>query len=439
MSDVRLPVEWDALVLSIHEGDCILMIGPDAITESVEGRDVSLMSLFSSELRRQLPFDQSGYEPLSPSQVAQVFKDFRDPRSLRSVAHDFFGQRRDLTARPLTNLAALPFKLVIDTTPLNQMEQAFLEAGKRPIEEWYKNETPRPLDADFNSNRPLVYHIFGSTRDLKSLVLAENDFVDLLVCVISGNPRLPDRLLNSFSPDSCMLFLGFGVRHLSLRILLHVLNNGRTRNRSFALERFEDDIEHLSVEGAKLFFQQGQRIDFVDMELGDFTLELRHRYEEYEASQAGSPQGVGGKSSRAPLAFLSYCREDEAEAKRVSTRLEKLGVKIWVDVDQIRAGQRWDPQIERVIKRDVDYFIVLNSTTLARTSEGYVNRELKLALDRETTFRGVSFVCPVQVDETPLLEELEKFHRIDGKTDAGLEQLAKHLRRDFEERKKTIS
>lgn len=437
MSDAQQAIEWDALILSIHEGDCILMIGPDAITESFEDRDVPLMSLFSNELRRQL-VDGSRYAPLSPSQVAQVFKDFQDSLSLRTVARDFFGRRRNVTVPALANLAALPFKLVIDTTPLNQMEHAFSEAGKSSTEEWYqKNGNPRTLDAAFDSTKPLVYHIFGSTNDLKSLVLAESDFVDLLVCVISGNPRLPDRLLNAFSDDSCMLFLGFGVRHPSLRILLHVISRGRTRNRSFALERFDDNVERLSAEGAKVLFQQGHRIDFVEMELGDFTLELRRRYEAYKASQVGSPQPAV-RSSRAPLAFLSYCREDAAEAKRISTGLDARGIKIWMDADEIRAGQRWDPQIERVIGHEVDYFIVLNSITLANTGEGYVFKELKLALDRESRFRG-SFLCPVQIDDTPLLHELDRFHCIDGRADVGLDQLAKHLKRDFEERKKTIS
>ena len=89
------------------------------------------------------------------------------------------------------------------------MECAFSDVGKPPVEAWYhKNGPVQDLREDFSDQKPLVYHVFGSMKDLKSLVLAENDFVDLLVSVIKGNPGLPERLFNAFSAECSMLFLG---------------------------------------------------------------------------------------------------------------------------------------------------------------------------------------------------------------------------------------
>ena len=441
MSESQQFIPWDELILSIFGGDCILMLGPDAITESIGGRNVSLMRRFSDELCRQLPSDQPVYAHLSPAQVAQVFKDSRDPLTLRFAAEKFFGPRRDTTSPPLRDLAELPFKLVIDTTPLNQMEHAFEDAGKPPIEDWYhRNDKERPLDSDFTISNPFVYHIFGSTKDLKSLVLAESDFIDLLVSTISGNPKLPNRLLNAFSfssTDASMLFLGFGVRHLLLRILLYVLNSWRWKNRSFALERFEESLDLLSVAGTKLFFQPKEHhIDFIDMELGDFTRELRERYVAYEKSHPMTPQ-AGLKSSQVPLVFLSYCHEDMAAAERIRAALERREINVWIDYENLRVGERWSPAIERVI-HDVNYFVVLNSKTLAAKQEGYVINEIHFALKREQGIRVRSFVCPVQIDEADLLLEFKEFHRIDVRTEAGLDQLSTHLKREYQQLKKTI-
>jgi hypothetical protein len=319
------------------------------------------------------------------------------------------------------------------------MERAFSDAGTLPIEDWYhKNGPVRALSEEFNDKRPLVYHVFGSMKDLKSLVLAENDFVDLLVSVISRNPPLPPQLLNAFSSESSMLFLGFGVRHLLLRILLHVLNSGRSTNRSFALERFDDDLGRRAVERAKLLFQHGPRIDFIDMELDQFTAQLCGRYRAYQEALALSPEGVG-KTTIKPLAFISYCHENAREAEHLRQGLEERGIKVWWDVGNLRAGETWDRTLEQVIDRDINYFVLLHSKTFAETTEGYVIKEFNLALERATRIRNVVFIIPVQTDDEPIVSELSKFHAIDLRTQAGLEQLTRDIKRDFETRRKTVT
>jgi hypothetical protein len=434
-------IDWNALVLSIHEGDCILMIGPDAITESINGRSISLMQLFSNELISQLPGDHSELASLNQAQVAQVFKNLRDSRDLRSAARDFFGKRVDSTTPSLRALATLPFRLVIDTTPLRLMENAFKDAGKVPQDDWYhKNEPARHLTEEFNDKEPLVYHVFGSIKDLKSLVLAENDLVDLLVSVIKGNPSLPVRLLNAFSAESSMLFLGFGVRHLLLRILLHVLNSGRSTNRSFAIERFDDDVGRRAVEQVKLLFQQGRRIDFIDMELDQFTAQLCDRYLAYQDSSTLSPESVG-KTATEPLVFISYCHEDKREAEDLQEGLEKRDIKVWRDAGNLRAGEDWDRTITQVIERDINYFLLLHSKTFVKTTEteGYVINELKCALNRaKRIFKGI-FIIPVRMDDAQIVPDLSKFHIIDVRTQAGREQLATDIKRDFDTRKKTVT
>src|ERR1043166_3248054 len=113
--------DWNTLVLSIIQGDCILMLGPDAITEQVDGASVPLMQLFAQHLRNKLPAEMPLPEQYSLTQVAQTFKNYFGAYDLRVATEEFFQHRRTLQNQSLEDLAALPFKLVVNTIPGTQL------------------------------------------------------------------------------------------------------------------------------------------------------------------------------------------------------------------------------------------------------------------------------------------------------------------------------
>lgn len=444
MLEPNQDIDWNALVMSLHHRECILMIGPDAITESVGDRSVSIMRLFSDELIDKLSPDEdlkSAY--LNPAQVAQVFKQrMNSCWALRSTAQEFFKGRIESTTPSLKKLATLPFRLVIDTTPLRQMELAFIEARKPFVEKWYKKKAPpQDIEEPFDDERPLVYHIFGSMNDPQSMVLAEDEFVDLIFSFTKGDPSLPPTILNSFSSECSMLFIGFGVRHLLLRILLHVLNSGRSTDRSFALERFNDDLGDRTVKGVKLLFKYGQRIDFLDMELDTFVDRLCAQYQNCLRAYGLSPECVE-KTVQQPKIFISYRHEDKTIAEHLRKQLEELGIDVWQDVDRLRAGENWDQTIKQVI-HSVDFFVLLLSRALFETTEGFVIKELNQALDRKTGILG-TFIMPVWIDDYrpaedhSLLFKLKGYHISDVRTQESIEKLASSIRRNHQTNKKTF-
>jgi len=48
-------------------------------------------------------------------------------------------------------------------------------------------------------------------------------------------------------------------------------------------------------------------------------------------------------------AFVSYSREDLNFAHRLATDLRAKGAKVWMDKIDIRAGQRWEAEIEAAV------------------------------------------------------------------------------------------
>ena len=138
------------------------------------------------------------------------------------------------------NLAELPFSLILTTGQGGLLAEALKTAGKEPITQRYNFRGNRRDNPEFvipgSPTSPVVYRLFGDATEPPSLVLSENDLVDFLIAVVSERPPLPNSLLSALKrAGQNFLFVGFGIRHWELRILLKVLlrtlelNRGSTK------------------------------------------------------------------------------------------------------------------------------------------------------------------------------------------------------------------
>ena len=95
--------------------------------------------------------------------------------------------------------------------------------------------------------------------------------------------------------------------------------------------------------------------------------------------------------------FISYSREDEAQAAFVQQALTRAGFEVWFDKNNLRPGDDWNAQIHSAI-RDCRFFLaLLSSNSLGK--RGYVQKEVKLALDVLDEFPPDEiFIVPVRLD-----------------------------------------
>jgi TIR domain-containing protein len=82
---------------------------------------------------------------------------------------------------------------------------------------------------------------------------------------------------------------------------------------------------------------------------------------------------------KAPRAFISYAREDEAAARRLYIGLKAAGVEAWLDKESILPGQDWQEAIAAAIESSEYFVAVLSSHSLNK--RGFVQRELRIALE----------------------------------------------------------
>ena len=110
--------------------------------------------------------------------------------------------------------------------------------------------------------------------------------------------------------------------------------------------------------------------------------------------------------------------------------LKRARLEPWLDKDALRGGDCWDDLIEATIAK-VDYFVVLNSKSLAAKSReaSYVNKEIRRALQADDMRLVGRFIVPASIDDTPLLEPLAKFQAVDLRRPDGLNDLVRAIKR----------
>jgi hypothetical protein len=427
--------DWDTLIYAINQNNCILMLGPDTAVETVNGQPRLLTESLANQLAERL--EPGTRKPLNSSDLAQVsqYYDMEKGRhTLEARAESFYKEKQGLCSDLHRDLASLPFYFTITTTPDTMLINALEENNKEPVINWYNFNGENPGMVQMGAvEKPLVFYLYGAVSEPGSLMLTENDLLDFLVVLSSGKRPLPDNIRSELqNKNKSYLFMGFGFKHWYLRILLHVLQGGRKKSsRSFALEKFPPE-NTTELQRTVFFFKKSDyKIHIFKEDFNGFARQLKDRFE--PCSPAVSSRMDAAKE---PEVFICHASEDKNYAASLYKKLEQAGIRPWLDKENLRGGVEWDRKIRDTIKK-IDYFVVLQSQTLANKDIGYVNREINSALDRLQEFqRGKSvFIIPVKIEACPLREDLKHLQTIDLTDEANIKTLIDTIQRDFEKRK----
>jgi hypothetical protein len=443
---------WTNLVSSLRHGQCILVLGPEVPARIGTGgsEDATAPPLTSADaLRNKLAeeLEEDGHRVTATSLagVAQQYEDAEGfgPSTLRSQAAKFYASAPIEPSAAHRALGGLPFPLIISTCHDRLLADALEKSGKSPVAYRFNLRGDRSDNPEFvipgSAATPLVYHLFGGFDEPQSLVISENDLLDFLIAVISERPPMPNSLRRALQrPGASLLFVGFGIRHWYLRVLLKALVRSLSLGRSgsaVALEPLLHGVPDFDRQQTILFYQRGTRIEVCDDEIQGFLAEFKRRLEA-EGGAIDQPSPFGPR----PRVFVSYASEDSALAARLFAALQKSGFEPWLDKDALRGGEDWNLMIEDQL-RETDYLLVLETPALAGKRVGYVNKEIAVARDRAQRYRG-SFLIPLIGEDLPPEQRIEE---LSGYQDMPLRErcfdddvaaLLSTLRRDYQRRQK---
>ncbi|MGD2088335.1 MAG: toll/interleukin-1 receptor domain-containing protein [Candidatus Aminicenantes bacterium] len=429
--------DWNVLVYAIRKGKCILMLGPETALADIDGHPMLLSQVLANQLTRDMdPRFKENIDPADLMEAAQYYclQPDRGKIDLQLKIRDFYSRHQSaLFGSFHRDLARLPFYLAVLSSPDEMFETALKEQHKNPKTGWYNYQQKKSHMGPIGTvAEPLLFYLYGSIKDEEALVATENDLLDFLVSIMAGE-SLPKSLINELqAPDKSFLFLGFGFKHWYLRILLHILEIKNKANRSFALEDFTPRSE-AEFKSMVLFYREGPcKIHFFERGFAEFAAELRRRF---EASSNTAPEVIPIGEEKRPRVFICHANEDKPFAATLYGQLKASGLEPWLDIENIRGGDRWDETIQKTIKKDIDYFLVLQSKTLQNRLEGYVNKEIYEARERQKTFRpGIRFIIPLEIDEGVRLEELEDLQAIPIHDPDNIAELVRLIKRDYKKR-----
>lgn len=438
---------WISLVTSIRHGQSVLVLGPEipaGADSGGAGDDISLVDTLTAELVEELEDDDRSVSGHTLAAVAQHYEDARGfgPTTLRAHAQRFYRSPRFAPSNVHAQLASLPFSLILTTCQDDLMTRALKDAGKEPIVERYnlrgdKRDNPEfPLTG--SPRAPLVYHLFGDAGEPASLVLSENDLLDFLVAIVAERPPLPNSLVRGLKRvGQSFLFVGFGIKHWYLRVLLKVLVRTLELHRTGSAIATEPlrGLTELDREQTILFYQRGTRVELEDADTAEFLGELNRRLEA-EGIVAFEAMPSGPR----PRVFISYAREDGDLAARVFDTLQKSNFEPWLDRESLVGGDLWNDRIQEELDL-TDFTLVLYTPALSRKTDSYVNTEVTLARRRAMNVRG-SFLIPLRTAEladTDRIPELSGYNEMElrpAHLDDDMAKVISTMRRDYQRRQR---
>lgn len=419
---------WDELLARIEDGKVIPIVGPELVLVQRAGAAMPLERYVALELaeRLELPPEQVGREP-SLNHVMCVYFENLPQGETRTTPYtlvpDILRQARFEPPAPLRQLAEITDFTLFVTTTFDSLLADALNAvrfgGARGTEtvayRYNKKEDLSSTVADLqDQGKPVVFHLLGQASSSPSYVLTEEDLLEF-VCALQSAEYQPRKLLAELA-EHHLLVLGEHFEDWLARLFLRT-----TKGRK--LSQYQEFTEVMADSGTRrepglvtflATFSSHTRI-FPGGGAVEFVAELHRRWlERHPAAAAAAPNQIPfvppPREMQRDAIFLSYARENLAAVKRLKSALDKAGLPVWFDSDQIQVGQDWERRIAENVKSCALFLPVMSRETAAQRRDAYFRVEWNRANDRtERMAPGEVFITPVVIDDLPRADAQQEF------------------------------
>jgi hypothetical protein len=124
--------------------------------------------------------------------------------------------------------------------------------------------------------------------------------------------------------------------------------------------------------------------------------------------------------------FLCHASDDKAEVRKLYNLLVQRGADPWLDTEKLLPGQDWNFEINKALDDSDVILLCLSKRTVDK--EGYVQREIRIALDRALEMpEGRIFLIPARLEECDLPFKIRTYQWVDLFTAEGMVKLMKSL------------
>jgi hypothetical protein len=250
--------DWRMLLRRIRDGNCTPFLGAGACYPTLP-----LGSVVAREWAQEYGYPLGDADDLA--RVAEFLAVQQDPMFPKEEFLDQYvngAEPPDFSQEDEIHrvLADLPLPIYMTTNYDDFMMRALQSRGKVPRRDlcvWnkYIEGYTSAFDADSNfepgPQSPVVFHLHGHNEVPESLVLAEGDYLDFLVNMLSKQRQLPTRIQRALGATS-LLFIGYSLRDWSFRVVFR----GILQSISSSLRRISVTVQVPPVEDVPEGVQQ---------------------------------------------------------------------------------------------------------------------------------------------------------------------------------------
>jgi len=125
--------------------------------------------------------------------------------------------------------------------------------------------------------------------------------------------------------------------------------------------------------------------------------------------------------------FLCHAKADKQKVRELYRYLRKRGIKPWLDEVDLIGGQDWQVEIPKAITTSDAIIICLTKNSVDK--EGYIQKEIKFALDKALEMpEGRIFLIPVRFEECEVPFSLSRYQWVDLFDEAGYARMMRALK-----------
>lgn len=344
--------DWEFTLETIKNHRCVLLLGPEAAAIDKNGKT------YHQELVEKLNIEANDHV-VSYYDHEELFL-FRDSVSRTKMIIELKKVYRTPPANMemFTQLAAIPFHIILTTMPLPIMEETLNGNHHSAFFNMIQPQTEIP---EPTVDAPLVYGLTGSLKSYDSLILTHDDLFKYLSAILA-NQNLPTEIKSQLQEAELFLFLGFSFDKWYVQLLLRLLNLHKESSflRYAANQKINADVV--------AFCEEQFRIEFVKNDIEAFVDELSRRWEAEVAKQGPAKAGNDSQTFKERiLSMLEKDRLEEAIPLLLTRVREMAGKELENDLIQISGNLS---NLNQMIKDDI----------LDHTSARQARNKIRLAL-----------------------------------------------------------
>lgn len=142
--------------------------------------------------------------------------------------------------------------------------------------------------------------------------------------------------------------------------------------------------------------------------------------------QIREPQQIN-QSKTGLRIFLCHSSKDKEEVRDLYNKLNSSGFRPWLDENELLPGQDWESEIRKAVR--ASHVVIVCLSTSSITKEGYVQKEIRLALDAaDEKPPGTIFLIPARINDCQVPDRLRGLQWVDLFVDGGFHRLLTALR-----------